>query len=122
MKNEWRELTELTGGESITVEKVRIKKNGITIEGEFELPPLAHLTLEEQIFVAAFIKTQGSIKDMEDLFGISYPTVKNRLNKLTEKLDFIEINPPASRNEVLEQLENKEISFEEALKKLKDNR
>ncbi|MDD3521016.1 MAG: DUF2089 domain-containing protein [Actinomycetota bacterium] len=122
MKNEWRELTELTGGESITVEKVRIKKNGITIEGEFELPPLAHLTLEEQIFVAAFIKTQGSIKDMEDLFGISYPTVKNRLNKLAEKLDFIEINPPASRNEVLEQLENKEISFEEALKKLKDNR
>jgi hypothetical protein len=118
MEHDWKELTELTKGETVKVERVRLKKSGIAIEGDFELPPLAQLTIEDQIFVAAFIRCQGSIKDMEELFGISYPTVKGRLNRIAENLEFVEINPPASKNEVIDQLDKGEISVEDAIKML----
>ncbi|MCL4378405.1 MAG: DUF2089 domain-containing protein [Actinobacteria bacterium] len=122
MAHDWKELTELTQGAAVGIERVKIKQNGIVIEGDFELPPLAQLTLEDQIFVTAFIRCQGSIKDMEELFGISYPTVKSRLNRISAKLEFVEINPPASSNEVLDQLEKGEISVEDAIKKLGGNK
>ncbi|MBN1298733.1 MAG: DUF2089 domain-containing protein [Actinobacteria bacterium] len=118
MNHDWKELTELTEGRALSIEKVRIKQSGISIEGDFDLPPLAQLTIEDQIFVTAFVRCQGSIKDMEELFGISYPTVKSRLVKISEKLEFVEINPPASKNEVLKALEKGEISVDEAIKKI----
>ena len=118
MAKDWKELTELTRGAALEVERVRLKDNGETVEGSFELPPLAKLTLEDQIFVIAFIRSQGSIKSMEKLFGISYPTVKNRLNSIAGKLEFIEINPPAPSNEILGELDRGEISVEDAINKL----
>ncbi len=118
MVRDWKELTELTHGAALEVERVRLKDNGIAIEGSFELPSLARLTMEDQIFVAAFIRCRGSIKSMEELFGISYPTVKNRLNSIAEKLEFIDIDPPAPGNEVLRQLDRGEISVDAAIKKL----
>ena len=122
MTHDWKELTELTQGAAVGIERVRVKTNGIAIEGDFELPPLAQLTIDDQIFVTAFVRCQGSIKDMEELFGISYPTVKSRLNRIAEKLEFVEINPPASNNEVLNQLGKGEISVEDAIKKLGGNK
>ena len=68
MTQDWKELTEITRGTAVEIERVRIKKSGVAIEGSFELPPLAQLTLEEQIFITAFIRCEGSIKDMEELF------------------------------------------------------
>lgn len=118
MTHDWKELTEITRGAAVEVERVRLKHNGVAIEGSFEIPPLAQLTLEDQIFVTAFIRCYGSIKEMEELFGISYPTVKNRLNRIAGKLEFVEINPPDSSNEVLNQLDRGEISVEGAIKKL----
>jgi len=118
MAQDWKELTELSRGADLEVEKVRLKDSGVAIEGSFELPPLARLTMEDQIFVTAFIRSQGSIKNMEKLFGISYPTVKNRLNSIAGKLEFIEIDPPALNNEILMELDRGEISVDDAIKKL----
>ncbi len=118
MANDWQELTRLTQGVPLTVEKVRLASSGIAIEGSFELPPLARLTQEDQIFVTAFLRCHGSIKDMEELFGISYPTVKNRLNRIAAQLEFVEINPPPSAMDLLKRLEKGEIGVEETLKKL----
>lgn len=118
MAHDWKELTELTKGRAVSVQKVKIKQSGIAVEGDFDLPPLAQLTIEDQIFITAFVRCQGSIKDMEELFGISYPTVKNRLNRISEKLEFVEINPPASGSEVLFALDRGEITVEEAIKKI----
>jgi len=118
MSQDWQELTRITRGALLTVEKVKLKDKNIAVEGSFELPPLAHLTMEDQIFVTAFIRCHGSIKEMEALFGISYPTVKNRLNAIAGQLEFVDINPPAPKSEVLDLLDKGEISVEEALKKL----
>jgi hypothetical protein len=67
----------------------------------------------------AFVRSHGSIKEMESLFGISYPTVKNRLSHISSRLDFVEINPPSSRTDVLSDLEKGEITVEDALIKLR---
>jgi hypothetical protein len=115
MNHEWQDLTRVTRGEAFTIERVRMAGSGIAVEGSFELPPLARLTVEDQVFVTAFVRCHGSIKEMEQLFGISYPTVKNRLARVAGQLEFVEINPPASRIEVLERLEKGEITTDQAL-------
>ena len=120
---DWQALTRLTAGEALTVERVRLRGSGIAIEGAFELPPLAQLTTEDQVFVAAFVRCHGSIKDMEKLFGVSYPTIKNRLNRLGDRLPLAEIEPPpaaqASRGELLSQLERGEISARDAIARMR---
>ena len=117
--NEWQQLTELTQNQQITIERVKIVKTGIAIEGNFELPPLAKLTMEDQVFVAAFVKSHGSIKEMEKLFGVSYPSVKNRLNRISKAFDFIDVAPVTPLEDVLDHLEKGEITFDQALESLK---
>ncbi len=118
MPSEWHELTRITHGQPFVVERVRLIQSGISIEGSFELPPLARLSAEDQVFVMAFIRCDGSIKDMERIFGISYPTVKSRLNRIAEQLEFIEISPAPSQDEILAQLDRGEISAAEAIERL----
>lgn len=119
MNKDWFELTRMVNDEEIVVEKVSIPEKGISISGSFDLPPLAKLPMEEQVFIAAFVKCHGSIKQMENIFGISYPTVKNRLNRITKKLDFVEITPIEESSTILDQLERGEISAKDAIEKLK---
>jgi len=117
--NSWQELTRLTSGEEMTVEKVRLIKSGIAIEGEFELSPMARLSMEDQVFVAAFIRSDGSIKQTEQMFGVSYPTIKNRLKKIAAQLEFIQIESGDSKSDILTRLEQGEITVDEALELLK---
>ncbi len=118
MASDWQELTRLTQGVSLVVERVRLVEKDIAIEGRFTLPPLAALSLEDQVFVAAFVQCHGSIKQMESFFGVSYPTIKNRLNRIGEQLDFVKVNPQPEREDVLAQLERGEITVEQALERL----
>jgi hypothetical protein len=118
MAGDWQELTRLTQGSPMTVERVRLTGRDLAVEGSFELPPLARLMQEDQIFVTAFLRCHGSIKEMETLFGISYPTVKNRLNRIAAQLEYVEINPPPSSLELLGRLEKGELDVDETLKKM----
>jgi len=115
MAKDWQELTRLTGGKPIVIERVRIPGDDIAIEGSFEPPPLAGLSAEDQVFVAAFVRSHGSIKQMEQLFGVSYPTIKHRLNRIGEQLDFVEIAPVRAHDDALSRLERGEITAEQAL-------
>ncbi|HOK52941.1 MAG TPA: RNA polymerase subunit sigma-70, partial [Armatimonadota bacterium] len=54
---DWYELTKMTQGARLTIQKVRLADEDITIEGEFDLPPLANLSTDDQVFVAAFIRS-----------------------------------------------------------------
>lgn len=86
----------------------------VTVEGEFEIPALARLSLEDQLFVTAFVRHHGSIKKMESILGISYPTVKNRLNAIGKILDQ-RFEVPSSNQRVLEQLSKGELTVDAAL-------
>ena len=113
--HDWQALTRLTGGQSFTVERVRLDEPGIAIEGAFTPPPLARLSAEDQVFVAAFIRSHGSIKAMEKMFGVSYPTIKARISRIAAALDFVETSPAPAKTDTLDRLERGEINVEEAI-------
>ncbi len=115
---DWQELTRLTEGSPLVVERVRLADRGIALEGQFALPQLARLSSEDQVFVAAFVRSHGSIKEMEQVFGVSYPTVKARLNRIAAQLEFVETDPKPSRNEILDRLAQGEISAADAIRQL----
>jgi len=97
------------------IERVRLERSGVAVEGRFAPPPLAVLPPDDQVFVAAFVRSHGSIKEMERLFGQSYPTVKNRLNRIGAALGFMDVAAAPAREEVLERLARGEITVDEAL-------
>ena len=125
--NDWQALTRLTAGAPFEIERIRLIDQDVAIEGRFELPPLAQLAAEDQIFVAAFVRCHGSIKQMEQFFGVSYPTIKNRLNRIGALLPFAEIDPepepdrPAvtASGDLLSQLERGTLSVDEVLRQLR---
>lgn len=125
--HDWQALVDLTGGAPLIVERVRLAGRDIAIEGAFQAPQLLRLSAEDQVFVAAFVKSHGSIKEMERVFGVSYPTIKARLNRIAGALEFIDIDahPPAQpvaestgRQAVLDRLERGEIDADEAIRLL----
>lgn len=120
MKQSWKKLSDLIGGKKFLIRKVYIPEEDIEISGSFETPPLAQLSVEDQLFVAAFVKTHGSIKQMESIFSISYPTVKNRLNAIGDHLEVvgIKVDVRDSVSSVLDRLERGEISASDALKEI----
>lgn len=117
---DWQELTRLTQGTPLVVERVSLPEKNIAIEGSFELPQLARLSMEDQVFIVAFIRCQGSIKEMEQIFGVSYPTIKSRLTRIAESLEFVETAPKPTRSEILAQLSRGEISPNDAVAKLEE--
>jgi hypothetical protein len=126
MARDWQELTKLVGQAPMEIERVRLVETGVAIEGPFTLPPLAKLEAEDQVFVAAFVRCHGSIKQMEKYFGVSYPTIKNRLNKIGSQLSFVEIDQGSEvdssvprRGDVLDQVSRGELTVAEALERLK---
>jgi len=116
--SDWQDLLRIAQGGPLVVERVRMPEKNITVEGAFTLPKLAQLTLEDQVFVTAFLRSHGSIKEMEQVFGVSYPTIKARLNRIAGQFEFIDTNPSPSRAEVLERLGKGELSAEEAIRAL----
>ena len=119
---DWQELTDLTRGQPFVVERVRLAGSGIVVEGQFEPPQLAQLSVNDQVFVAAFVRSHGSIKEMERIFGVSYPTVKSRLNRIGEHLDFVDTAPAPTGADVVDRLRRGEISAQEALAELERSR
>jgi hypothetical protein len=115
---DWQELTDLTRGQPFVVERVRLAGSGVVVEGQFEPPQLAQLSIDDQVFVAAFVRSHGSIKEMERIFGVSYPTIKSRLNRIGEHLDFVETDPVPTGADVVDRLSRGEISAQEALAEL----
>lgn len=90
---------------------------GVAMDGDFEVSPLGKLSLDDQAFVMAFVRHHGSLKKMESLFDISYPTVKNRLNAIAAALDR-SFDAPTPNVFVLEQLARGELTVDEALERL----
>lgn len=92
-------------------------KCSTVLKGDFEGCDFCNLSEEDQGFIKVFLRTHGSIKEVEKELGISYPTVKNRLNQIIKSLG---IKTKASLNreerlEVLEKLEKGEITLQQAL-------
>ena len=116
--SDWQDVIRIAQGTPLVIERVQIPEKNIAVEGAFTLPELARLSLEDQVFVTAFLRSHGSIKEMEQVFGVSYPTIKARLNRIAAALEFVDTNPTPPRSEVLERLDRGEITAEQAITEL----
>ena len=73
-------------GGKLIVKRLRCDHCETEVEGQYALPALASLSQEDQEFILAFIKASGSLKEMAGILKVSYPTVRNRLDEMIEKL------------------------------------
>jgi hypothetical protein len=92
---------------------------GTVIESDFELSRFEQLNKDQLRFVEIFLKNRGSIKDVEREMGISYPTVKGKLNDVIKALGYAvqeEHSPDIA--DVIGKLEKGEIDIDEAIKKI----
>ena len=125
-ETDWQELARLTQGEPLIIERVRLAGKDIAIEGRFELPQLARLNSDDQVFVTAFIRCHGSIKEVERIFGVSYPTIKSRLNRISQSLEFVETDVAptqedirhTTRTAIMDRLKAGEINAADAIREL----
>ena len=71
----------------LRVETMHCAGCGTKIEGDFVLPELMRLSEENQQFVLDFVRCSGSLKEMAQKLGLSYPTVRNRLDEVISQLE-----------------------------------
>lgn len=70
----------------LNIKKLSCQKCDTEIEGLFELPTLAKIPVADQEFILQFVRCSGSLKEMARLQKLSYPTVRNQLDELIEKI------------------------------------
>ncbi|MDR1739630.1 MAG: DUF2089 domain-containing protein [Bacteroidales bacterium] len=70
----------------LSVKSLSCEKCGTEVTGLYELPVLARLSQDDQLFILKFVKCSGSLKDMSKQLGLSYPTVRNLLDEIIKKL------------------------------------
>ena len=76
----------------LIVKSLECTNCGTTVNGNYNLPILSMLNMEEQSFVLKFVKYSGSLKQMAKEMKFSYPTVRNILNDIISKIESMEEN------------------------------
>jgi len=70
----------------LKVKSMKCEMCGTEVLGLYDLPVLARMSVDEQDFILKFVKSSGSLKDMAKQLGLSYPTVRNLLDEIIEKI------------------------------------
>lgn len=110
-------------GNQTEVTRITCHSCDTVIEGHFTLCKFCKLTNDQKAFIDVFIKCRGNIKEVEKELGVSYPTVKNKLEDVASALGHkVEPEPivPGKKKEILDKLNAGEISVEEAIEQMKD--
>ena len=110
-------------GGNTEITKICCNDCGTKIEGHFQLCRFCRLTDEQKAFIDAFIKCRGNIKEVEKELGVSYPTVKNKLEDVASSLGYKsepEPEAPGKEKEILDKLNSGELTVEQALEMLKE--
>lgn len=107
---------------AMTVTELTCPTCDTQVKGQFNPSPLLHLTSQQLDFAEVFIRCRGNIREVERELGISYPTVRSRLDEVINHLGYHTQEPSASEAdgiEAIRQFESGDLSFEETLEKLR---
>ena len=99
--------------------KLKCVSCDLTLEGKFPASRLALLSSDQQEFVEVFLVARGNIKEVEKQLGISYPTVRKKLDEVIQGLGYAPQAERLKREEILEAIEKGEISAKEGIALLK---
>ena len=104
----------------LKIEKLKCFKCGIGFEGEFFTSPIMAISEDQQSFIELFVLSSGSLKEMAKILGVTYPTVRTRLDEIIQTLK----QEMKSRNEykkdILERVEKGKLTAEKAAQILKN--
>ena len=105
----------------LTVARLKCDSCDTVIENNFRLSKFDYLSDEELYFTETFIRCRGNIKEVEKELGISYPTVRSKLDAVIKKLGYEAgtDDRAVKKEEILKALENGEITVEQAIEQLK---
>jgi len=112
----------------LTVTRLHCNTCGTTIEGEFSVGRFSRLNRDQYALLESFLRSRGNLRELERELGVSYPTVRNRVEALLRALDLadgapIPVEPvpapaasvdPETRRDILERLARHELSAEQA--------
>jgi hypothetical protein len=114
-------------GGQLEIRELHCRECDITIRGRFPMEgrgPFARLTDDQLAFLHLFVTSRGNMSDVERSLGVSYPTVRAKLDDLIAALEPGENAPePAapttlSRDEVMARVSSGELSVDEAMELL----
>lgn len=105
-------------GGSLAISELKCRDCDLTIQGTVDLPRLARLPTADREFIELFVLSGGSLKEVGKHLGLSYPTVRSRLDKVITNLKQLDEDKRLARAEIIGALERGEISSEEALERL----
>lgn len=115
-------------GKEFIVTELFCEESGVTVRGRFAVPRYAKLDPDQAKFLETFLRCRGMLNSVERELGISYPTVRSRLDALLHALELTPVKDDSARREktaerrrrILEELEAGEITPEEAKRRLKE--
>lgn len=105
---------------AMEIERLRCVNCDVAVEGRIPIPRLARLPAEDREFVELFVRSSGSLKTVAEKMGISYPTIRSRLNRVIAALEEEEANERDIRNQILDEVEKGAISVDEAVRRLRE--
>lgn len=113
-------------GEKLYISELTSENSGIVIRGKFAMPFTSSLDDDQRHFLEVFLRSRGVIATMEKELGISYPTVRSRLDALLQALDLEPVKPEkgkekkqAIKQKILKDLEDGKLTADEAKEKLR---
>jgi hypothetical protein len=116
----------------LTITRLHCGSCGTTLEGDFSVGRFGRLNREQLGLLESFLRSRGNLREMERELGISYPTVRSRVESLVRALGFgprADAEPddetavtrvPLTRDAILERLARREISAEAAASAIRD--
>ena len=124
-------------GGAIIISECKCEHCNLVLRGEFQPGPFSTLSEDQLTFVRVFLRARGNLSEMEKVLGVSYPTIRNKLDEINSALDRVETMPeinsaknagqPAStaapvdeaRRAILQQVSSGSLSLADALQQLK---
>lgn len=98
----------------LNIVKIECNSCKTKFEGNFDIPKLLQLSSDDINFIIDFIKCSGSLKEMSKIHDVSYPTFRNLLNQVIERINQLSNNESLDNNRILSMLESGEITAIEA--------
>ena len=105
---------------TMEIERLRCSSCQIVLEGKIPIPRLARLSVEDREFIELFVRSSGSLKAVAAKLGISYPTVRNRLNKVIAALEDEQKHERDTRRNILDAIEQGKLTVDEATQLLRE--
>ncbi len=105
-------------GGRLRAERFRCPDCALVLEGEIELPRLARLEPDDRKFIELFVLSAGSLKEVGRVLKLSYPTVRQQLDGVIERLRQLDGDLQERRMEIIRELEEKRIDAKEAARRL----